>query len=525
MNRRGEPVAGVRAYALGRRRSPTGRPGRDLACRASTCSTPPRRRCARASGRSSSSRPASPRSAAKASSGRSELLALVRAHGARLIGPNCLGIAIAGPSLNATFAARVGAAREHRLLVAERRARLALLEAAEARGLGLSGVRLDRQQGRRLVERPARVVGGRRGDGRRPALRRVVRQPAPLRSPCPPRRTPQADARAQERHVRDRPARRQLAHRGARGLGGRRRRALPPGGRDPGRLARGADRRRRAALQPAGAEGPAGRRADERRRARHPVRRRVRGGRARAAAALRRRRSTRLRALLPAEASVANPVDMLGAATAATYARGAAVAPRRPARRRGDRALRPRRHARPRTRSRRSRSSAARAASAPREAGARRRDDRRPGSRVRCARGRRAAFAYPESAARALGRAARARRVAAAAARHRAALERDRPAAPREAVVERALAGADDSVARSGRRRASCSAPTDCRSCAERVAGRRRDGGRGRRGARPTGGRQVGRRRRAQDGDRRRRTRSRGRGGGRARRRSGSASP
>ena len=34
------------------------------------------------------------------------VLALVRAHGARLIGPNCLGIAVAGPSLNATFAGR-----------------------------------------------------------------------------------------------------------------------------------------------------------------------------------------------------------------------------------------------------------------------------------------------------------------------------------------------------------------------------------------------------------------------------------
>ena len=33
-----------------------------------------------------------------------QLLARVRAHGARLIGPNCLGIFVAGPGLNATFA-------------------------------------------------------------------------------------------------------------------------------------------------------------------------------------------------------------------------------------------------------------------------------------------------------------------------------------------------------------------------------------------------------------------------------------
>lgn len=66
------------------------------------------------------------------------LLALVRAHGARLIGPNCLGIAVAGPSLNATFAARsaphgnIGFSSQSGALG------LALLEAAEPRGLGLS---------------------------------------------------------------------------------------------------------------------------------------------------------------------------------------------------------------------------------------------------------------------------------------------------------------------------------------------------------------------------------------------------
>ena len=66
------------------------------------------------------------------------LLALVRAHGARLIGPNCLGIASAAPSLNATFAARsapngnIGFSSQSGALG------LALLEAADERGLGLS---------------------------------------------------------------------------------------------------------------------------------------------------------------------------------------------------------------------------------------------------------------------------------------------------------------------------------------------------------------------------------------------------
>jgi acyl-CoA synthetase (NDP forming)/RimJ/RimL family protein N-acetyltransferase len=66
------------------------------------------------------------------------LLALVRAHGGRLIGPNCLGVAATGASLNATFAARplppgtVGFASQSGALG------LAVVEQARERGLGLS---------------------------------------------------------------------------------------------------------------------------------------------------------------------------------------------------------------------------------------------------------------------------------------------------------------------------------------------------------------------------------------------------
>jgi acetyl coenzyme A synthetase (ADP forming)-like protein len=66
------------------------------------------------------------------------LLALVRAHGARMIGPNCLGIASAGPRLNATFARKaprwgsIGFSSQSGALG------LALIEAADARGIGLS---------------------------------------------------------------------------------------------------------------------------------------------------------------------------------------------------------------------------------------------------------------------------------------------------------------------------------------------------------------------------------------------------
>jgi acetyl coenzyme A synthetase (ADP forming)-like protein len=67
-----------------------------------------------------------------------ELLALVRAHGARLIGPNCLGIASSAVRLNATFARR--AAPPGRIAFSSQSGALglALLEEADARGLGLS---------------------------------------------------------------------------------------------------------------------------------------------------------------------------------------------------------------------------------------------------------------------------------------------------------------------------------------------------------------------------------------------------
>jgi acetate---CoA ligase (ADP-forming) len=67
-----------------------------------------------------------------------ELVELVRSHGARLIGPNCLGLAVAAPRLNATFGPRdlppgtIGFSSQSGALG------LALLETAEARNLGLS---------------------------------------------------------------------------------------------------------------------------------------------------------------------------------------------------------------------------------------------------------------------------------------------------------------------------------------------------------------------------------------------------
>ena len=67
-----------------------------------------------------------------------QLLELVRAHGARMIGPNCLGISSAATRLNATFAPRafppgnIGFSSQSGALG------LAVLEHGEKRGLGLS---------------------------------------------------------------------------------------------------------------------------------------------------------------------------------------------------------------------------------------------------------------------------------------------------------------------------------------------------------------------------------------------------
>jgi len=67
------------------------------------------------------------------------LLALVRSHGARLLGPNCLGIAVAAARLNATFARAAFPPGGIGFVSQSGALGLALLEAADARGLGFSG--------------------------------------------------------------------------------------------------------------------------------------------------------------------------------------------------------------------------------------------------------------------------------------------------------------------------------------------------------------------------------------------------
>ena len=67
-----------------------------------------------------------------------QLLALVRSHGGRLVGPNCLGIAVSGPSLNATFGPRALPPGPIAFSSQSGALGLALLEKASERSLGFS---------------------------------------------------------------------------------------------------------------------------------------------------------------------------------------------------------------------------------------------------------------------------------------------------------------------------------------------------------------------------------------------------
>jgi acetyl coenzyme A synthetase (ADP forming)-like protein len=66
------------------------------------------------------------------------LLAAVRAHGGRLVGPNCLGVAVAAPSLNATFGPRALPRGPIAFSSQSGALGLALLEKAAERSLGFS---------------------------------------------------------------------------------------------------------------------------------------------------------------------------------------------------------------------------------------------------------------------------------------------------------------------------------------------------------------------------------------------------
>jgi hypothetical protein len=327
-----------------------------------------------------------------------------------------------GPTAERDLRPQRDPVRTGRFLVSERCARSGAdrgRRGARARALG---VRLDRQQGRRLVERPARVVGGGRGHRSGPALSGVVRKPAQVRAARPPRRPFEADPGDEERANRRGREGRELAHRRARRLGGRGRRALPPRGSAAGRDARGAARRRGAALVPAGAARTPRRAADERRRARDPVRGRLRRCRPGARAADG-RDGDRAGAGAPRRGEHGEPRRRARLCDRGSLRGCAATPARRPAGRRCDRSLRASgdrrgRRGRGRRRARRPRLG---------EAGPRRADELR-GNALRAAERRAARRSVPLSrvrGARARPR-SRARRVVAPPRRLLPAARRDR---------------------------------------------------------------------------------------------------
>ena len=119
----------------------------------------------------------------------------VRSLGMRMVGPNTMGVINTAPGvrLHASFtevmpaAGRIGgvvAVGHHRRRGARRAG------PPRPRRLDLRG---RRQQGRRQRQRPAPVLGAGRPHRRRPALPRVVRQPAELRPHRPAGRDPHAD--------------------------------------------------------------------------------------------------------------------------------------------------------------------------------------------------------------------------------------------------------------------------------------------------------------------------------------------
>ena len=200
----------------------------------------------------------------------------VRGYGMRMVGPNCMGVLNTDPAvrLNASFrpSSRHG---HHRIPVAERRAGDRDHRAGVPARAGLVHIRQRGQQGRRVGQRPARVLGRRRRDARGPSLSRVLREPAPLRPSRAQDRPQETDRRREVRTHARRIAGGEQPHRRARGERRRRRCAVSSIRRDScGHDGRDVRRRRvpRYAAPPAGTSC---RDRHQRRRTGHPCRRRV----------------------------------------------------------------------------------------------------------------------------------------------------------------------------------------------------------------------------------------------------------
>ena len=118
------------------------------------------------------------------------LLEKVRDAGMRMVGPNCMGLVNTDPAvrLNATFAPTYPPEGRVALSSQSGALGLALLDYARAAEPRHLDVRLGRQQGRRLGQRPGAVLGRGSADRRDPALPRELRQPGRLLPHRAPRR-------------------------------------------------------------------------------------------------------------------------------------------------------------------------------------------------------------------------------------------------------------------------------------------------------------------------------------------------
>ena len=412
------------------------------------------------------------------------LLALVRAHGARLIGPNCLGIAVAGPQLNATFAARSAPSGQHRLLVAVGRARRSRCSRRRRRA-GSGSRRSSRSATRPTSPRTTCSSGGRTTRRRTSCSCTSSRSATRAASAGSPGASRAASRSSPSRAAPRRPGQRAASSHTA---------ALAGSEAAVDALFHQAGVIRAASLeelidvatllstQPE-PQGRQRRRADERGRARHPRRGRVRGGGARARPTLAAPRPSRACAsCCPPRRASRTRSTCSGRRPRRAMRQALPHRARRPARGRGARALRPRGHRDRRARSPWPSTRPLREAALG-EARPGRRHELRAVFRRLFARGLAPSRRSPTRSRQRVRSGAAPERASGSAGRSARfpSLDGHRPWG-RPRVVERALAAADDSWLGSRARRASCwrlrrcrsspsASPSDAGSCARRRRG------------------------------------------------------
>ena len=196
-------IGGLPAYRARDRHPRRGRSGDDRRPRGRG----PRRRRRlhqpRTSARSASSAPASANATPTDAAREAVLVEKVRRAGCRLIGPNCMGLLNTDPAvrLNATFSPVYPPRGNVAMSTQSGALGLAILDYAQAAGHRHLELRLGRQQGGRLGQRPDSVLGrGPRTVGH-PAVSRELRQPEEVQRDRPPRRPNQADRGGEGRTI------------------------------------------------------------------------------------------------------------------------------------------------------------------------------------------------------------------------------------------------------------------------------------------------------------------------------------